>query len=524
MSATIQEYYENAQLSQASYAILNEGSATDSALIAALKDEQDTDYSVTQATLFAAHYDAIHSQQNTPNGFSATLFKDQSDVYTLAIRGSEFDLNLETVDDVALTDFGDIGGDGIALKQAVDLFNYYQLLTTEIGNQAMQLEFYEGDVAPEEGVPSQIIEYDTLITGLPTVYRYLKVIDSVDGLGKIPPDAKINVTGHSLGGHLALILARLDPNHINEVYTYNAPGFDKSRLGSNDTEWFFGAIKTLQQQEEGSSTVLESGWPEDKLNNLVTPLDIVSDIGDVPGEKLNQFGEADGWFSAHKIGGMTDALAVYRLFSDLSTNLSFEQVTPFLKLGSNQSDGDLEGTVNKLGEFFDFGTTVTTGNREEFYARIKAISLGIYVDPYPTNVSSSANFNLNPAYENLQIASVESLTEHATADNAEGQAYRYALVNLNTFAITGPESLYTAQANELKADNFTEQYLGDPAYLLSNLLQVNQADSNYVKKDSREYFRDVGQDKEFISAIAPPISTRGIKPVNQPNVLWKQAA
>ncbi len=87
MSATIQEYFQNAQLSQASYAILNEGATNELTLIRALRLEQDDDYSVTQATLFAAHYDAIHSQQNTPNGFSATLFKDQSDVYTLAIWG-----------------------------------------------------------------------------------------------------------------------------------------------------------------------------------------------------------------------------------------------------------------------------------------------------------------------------------------------------------------------------------------------------------------------------------------------------
>lgn len=494
MSEKIKSYFDNSQLAQAAYAVLDASFNNTNTYIAALRAEEN--FSETQATQFASQYSIIHDQQNTSDGFSATLFQNTAGTFTLAIRGTEPSFP-SIVNDLLLTDFGDIGGDGIALKQAVDLFNYYQLLTTEIGNQAMQLEFYEGDVAPEEGVPSQIIEYDTLITGLPTVYRYLKVIDSVDGLEKIPPDAKINVTGHSLGGHLALILARLDPNHINEVYTYNAPGFDKSRLGSNDTEWFFGAIKTLQQQEEGLSTVLESGWPEDKLNNLVTPLDIVSDIGDVPGEQLNQFGEADGWFSAHKIGGMTDALAVYRLFSDLSANLSFEQVTPFLKLGSNQSDGDLEGTVNKLGEFFDFGTTVTTGNREEFYARIKAISLGIYVDPYPTGENISANFNLKPAYENLQIASVESLASDATADNAQGQAYRYALVNLNTFAITGSESLYTAQANELKADNFTEQYLGDRSLLLSAINQRNKDNNQRPDKIGGEVVRfkdtDIGE-------------------------------
>ena len=272
MSETIKSYFENAQLSQAAYAFLNkELMSTPSDFIDALR--VDNNFSEAQATQFVNQYSIIHDQQNTPNGFSATLFKDQSDVYTLAIRGTE----PTSFTDIVLTDFGDIGGDGIALKQAVDLFNYYQKLTTDINSQAMQLEPYEGIFAPPAGTPVQVISTGNGPAALPR-YRYLKVIDSVDGLGEIPPDAKINVTGHSLGGHLALILARLDPNHINEVYTYNAPGFDTGLIGSNDTEWFFGAIKTLQQQEEGLSTVIESGWPEDKLNNLVIPLDVVSDI------------------------------------------------------------------------------------------------------------------------------------------------------------------------------------------------------------------------------------------------------
>lgn len=84
MSTTIQEYYENAQLAQASYAVLSQGMEAPE-IKNELKDEQGVEpdeYSDTQASLFASHYSIEHSQQNTDNGFSATLFKDQSDVYT----------------------------------------------------------------------------------------------------------------------------------------------------------------------------------------------------------------------------------------------------------------------------------------------------------------------------------------------------------------------------------------------------------------------------------------------------------
>jgi pimeloyl-ACP methyl ester carboxylesterase len=46
------------------------------------------------------------------------------------------------------------------------------------------------------------------------------------GLGLIGPNERIIVTGHSLGGHLAAVAARLFPSLVSDCYTYNAPGFD----------------------------------------------------------------------------------------------------------------------------------------------------------------------------------------------------------------------------------------------------------------------------------------------------------
>lgn len=124
-------------------------------------------------------------------------------------------------------------------------------------------------------------------------------------------------------------------------------------------------------------------------------------------------------------------------------------------------------------------TPLATGNneRDELYKAIYS-------------VRSAAN-----SYQGqLTFQSVASLADHATADNAEGQAYRYALVNLNTFAITGSESLYTAQANELKADNFTEQYLNDRSLLLSTINQRNKDNNQHPDKINGEVvrFKDAG--------------------------------
>ena len=113
MSKTIQDYFDNAQLSQASYATLNKNfnmkQYTDALRV-------DNNFSQTQASQFAQKYSIVHSQQNTASGFSATVFKDTAGGYTFAIRGTE---PSDFSADVLSADFGDIGGNGMALKQAV---------------------------------------------------------------------------------------------------------------------------------------------------------------------------------------------------------------------------------------------------------------------------------------------------------------------------------------------------------------------------------------------------------------------
>jgi len=88
MSQTIQDYFDNAQLSQASYASLEEGMTPD-VITAALKGEQEGAHSAAQASKFASQYSIVHAQQNTSNGFSCTLLKDSAGQYTFAARRTE---------------------------------------------------------------------------------------------------------------------------------------------------------------------------------------------------------------------------------------------------------------------------------------------------------------------------------------------------------------------------------------------------------------------------------------------------
>jgi hypothetical protein len=90
-----------------------------------------------QASLFASTYAIVDQQPNTASGFSATVFK-KGEQYFFAIRGTE----ITDLDDLS-SDLGDIGGDGIAFHQILDMYNYYLRLTARSGESVYQYSYDE---------------------------------------------------------------------------------------------------------------------------------------------------------------------------------------------------------------------------------------------------------------------------------------------------------------------------------------------------------------------------------------------
>jgi len=110
---------------------------------------------------------------------------------------------------------------------------------------------------------------------------------------------------------------------------------------------------------------------------------------------------------------------------------------------------------------------------------------------------------------------VSSLAGSATTDSADGFAYRYALVNLNSFAITGNVDLYNAHNvnDELAAENFSEAYLLDRAQMLEGLIARNLVDSVYVPANiawarDKLFYSDVATDT---SIVTPPAAFNSVE-------------
>ena len=135
------DVFNQALLSEASYALLGDITSNQSYIDALVAEG----FSKAQAEDFVTHWRVADHQPNTADGFSATLFEalDASGKgtgkYSLAIRGTE--ALKDPINDLASADITDIGANGIAISQAIDLFNYYQRLTALPGTGIVQYTY-----------------------------------------------------------------------------------------------------------------------------------------------------------------------------------------------------------------------------------------------------------------------------------------------------------------------------------------------------------------------------------------------
>ena len=204
----IKELFEKALLAQAAYVDRLTPGLTGEKLV----DELITVKGITQAQAeyFSSKYVVVQQINNSETGFSATLFQDiETGEYHLAIRGSASFSFIEPdwIDANVNNLFN-----GIAFNQVADLLNFYLRLTHS--EEVAQFEFEEvilpeDSTAPEASIIIEYVYEDLDNDGdVENSIKYLVFSDKDDpvpGLAAITDNQKINVTGHSLGGHLASV-------------------------------------------------------------------------------------------------------------------------------------------------------------------------------------------------------------------------------------------------------------------------------------------------------------------------------
>jgi len=195
--------------------------------------DENPKFTKEQADAFVKKYQLLHHQENVnANGFSASVFKDkETGKHIIAMRGTD-----EVINDALLADVASIVGNGFANTQAVEMYRHYKKLTTPGGalvqyteTEKLQLFAIDNSLL----IPLSLIHH-SLTSSMRLKFESFKQSLAQDkGIYSAPgsnapvlsPDELVYVTGHSLGGHLAVLFAYLLPDKVEQVVTLNAPGF-----------------------------------------------------------------------------------------------------------------------------------------------------------------------------------------------------------------------------------------------------------------------------------------------------------
>ncbi|MFO0773688.1 MAG: calcium-binding protein [Nitrospiraceae bacterium] len=496
---------------------------------------------------FLERYQIVDHHANDATGFSATLMFDRvTNSYTLSFRSSEYATEVNGGDrarDILGAD-AEIATKGFALAQLVSMERYWRELT-------------------QPG-------------------------------GKLAANSQINVTGYSLGGHLATVFTELHDQNVLNTYVFNSAGrglvanarnpeqsetenirqliqtlegrilsydpqgtlFQAGATGSiyttsgyypavADTEQTFGSVGTVLIGTGSIGNITRNDGPFQKIVQLYGVAAAGFDMEGVSNsgihasphpilienqpffEGLDQNGEIQ-YGNTHSITLLVDSMALQELFLDVDPTLTQLQIESIFKASSAQ------GAVSAS----PFGSALSEGNTLESALDVirkvfHSTSTPFQPTPYSRDAGAYGNLALrNQFYAGIQevrgslaggsfqIKSlvdmpVETLKGFAVLPGDAGTAYRYALKELNPFAVVGVD--YGARYNPGELDLYdpetgngamTLEYIRDRVSFLGRKIEQNlhngQAGLDQFK---RAHWIDLTTHDEIVPRILPGLAT-----------------
>ena len=284
--------------------------------------------------------------------------------------------------------------------------------------------------------------------------------------GKLTNAERITVTGHSLGGFLAqAFTAKHDPV-VSATYTYNSPGFSVVP----------GLLTNVGTQLLELFGITDASIPSSKIFNIraVDGLSLTAGLGQMIGSVQPTFIESGDAIHNHSIVTLTDSLALYNLYAKLDPNLDMSQIDALFRAASNRIDNSLEKGLQSLVKLFQNQAPVLS-TRDAYYTALIGLRDSLGTAPLPAH-----------SYVVVPFTTVDASV--ALKDTPSGLAYRYALEQLNPFAIVTNTSLYAAHNTDHHLDLYdkntgegamTEQYLKDRAAFLTEVIKANVTDKEF---------------------------------------------
>ena len=432
---TINNIYINGLLADAAYAdrlVDNLGGGDLAGVLGTRMTQPQAKYIADNFTV-VTH---IESSDVIGSGFDATVWRGNEGTpyagkFYVSMQGTKGFSDFLTDADLAL-----VSGSGRA--QIMDMVNWWSRITTAPTSQAKQIA-----IDPMSG---------NFVLG-----------NSVAGTGQLVGVTHVEVDGHSLGGHLAAAFARLFGGTlgIDAVTAFNSAGFHaNSETVFRQLEGLLGTGAGRFLGEKQTNVFAKNGI------NVTTNSFFFNQVG----TRVSAFNEEGTGFPNHYMYKLTDSLALMDVMNKIDTNLSFATANQLLSAASAQPSASLESILDGIRRVFS-GSSVTAtqigdaedspGSRVDFQQKLTALRDLIASDT-----------TLRGSFVSLDSQSSDTLA--ASAKNGpDALAYRYALKELNPFALLGADYGIHNQNGELDLYNketgegeLTDQYLTDRAQFL----------------------------------------------------------
>ena len=432
----------------------------------------------TQAAYIGARFSVLVQVSDPTSSFEATVWKEETtgNVY-VSIRGTQgFRDVLEDAD---------LATSGLAHAQLVAMVNWW-LRATSIG-MAPQ-------IAVDDGIPDE---------GSAGVPGNFVAANPVQGTGELADISTIkSVNGHSLGGYLATAFSRIFGGGwpVQWVNTFNSAGF--SKLAQTNIEAGFDQIA----QAIGPTLSLTAFSTPQNNYFAANGINVTTNTWDPIG--FAQYGVRIGIFQEDGV----------KVVSELGISNHFiYKLTDVLALGDALSQWDPSFDISRLSALVSSSTYQMPASYESLLDDFRKLLIGPSVIPTPVGDDTGGNVGPQPEariqyhkhlYE-LRTA-IASAPAGATivelggitfsqivslAQEVDGLPYRYALRELNGFAVLGPDAIYDGSGSipsqNLDGDlnlyvdatstpaGMTTKYIQERAQLLSWRIAANAADVTY---------------------------------------------
>jgi Ca2+-binding RTX toxin-like protein len=467
--------FAQSELSLAAYANLIPGIDP----IFALKDN-GKGMSDKQAKNFADTYNVVTQYNDSltegglDSGLSVTVFQNKdTKQLTVAIRGTEIEDYRDVITDAVMID------KGVAYNQVVALYNWWKRETTPSNEQVTQYRVMVSIASPS----TQAINLGDNF--------WLEMAGTVNATGglipalALDPDHKVEVTGHSLGGHLAMAFSALFASFTTQATVFNAPGFKDT--ATNQT--FFAAL----------GGTVPTGGPiinviADEANIGNNPLNVAAGINSRPGTAVgiaieNQWQSDETATPAalnHSQQTLTDALAVYAMLGKLDPTLTTASFKHILNAEVIGTAGSLEGIVDAIEKVLGIDNNrMPTGNanRDLLFQALDRMQNGTGKAAFEAAIGSGATLRDLSIFGADQIASIAK----------NNIAYRYALKAGNPFALLGADYGLHNQNGELNLydkttgqGELTDEWIADRSKFLTWMIKANTDDKTAISDGGSE--------------------------------------